>query len=385
MDMIKRCWAEVSLDALLGNLNRIKQLTSSDILCVVKSNAYGHGDEAIVNTLQDAGVNYFAVASMNEAVHLRKSGCTKEILLLGGYLSDCFSAALENDITLAVYDVDFARELSDFALSYGKKAKVHIKLNTGMTRIGFDCVDTCTDDILDEIGQVVKLRGLEVLGAFTHFSVSDEEFGGEYTIAQLDRVLDLKDRLARAGIVIPLWHTSNSGAIVNYRSSHLDLVRAGILLYGLYNGFGAVDGFMPVLSLKSVVTQIREIKKGTGISYGLTFVAERNMRVATVSIGYADGYPRSMSNVGKMLVNGKPASVVGRVCMDQTMIDVTDVCCDVGDIVTVIGTDGENNVSASDIAVADGTINYEIVCRISSRVPRLYIKDGMIEKIKEYM
>lgn len=386
MSMIKRCWADISLDNLLGNLDKIKKLTSSEVLCVVKSNAYGHGDEVIVKTLQESGVNFFAVASISEAVHLRKNGCNREILLLGGYLEDCFKIALDYDITLAVYDFDFAKKLSDFALLYDKKIKVHIKLNTGMTRIGFGCCDfEKTNSIVKVIENVVSLNGLDVCGVFTHFSVSDEFDGAAYTKEQLEKLTLVKNKLEKRNINIKFWHSANSGAIVNYQESHLNLVRAGILLYGIYNGVGATQDFKPVLSLKSVITQIRDVEPGTAISYGRTFIAQKRMQVAVVSIGYGDGYPRVMSNGGKMIVNGKYATIVGRVCMDQTIIDVSDVECNVGDIVTVIGNDGDCKILADDIAVADNTINYEIVCRLTSRIPRVYYKNGEVTEITEYI
>lgn len=376
----------MSLDALLFNLEKIKDMTGTEVLCVVKANAYGHGDEKVVATLQDAGVRYFAVASMNEAIHLRKNGCEQEILLLGGYLDDCFEYAVDNDITLAVYDTDFARELSDYAGSRGKRAKVHIKLNTGMTRIGFDCADFAQCEIAAQnIKEVLAFDGLDVRGVFTHFSVSDECGGAVYTASQLERLKTVRRLLQNDGIVIPIWHSSNSGAIVNYPESHLDLVRAGIILYGMYDSYGATADFRPVLSLKSVITQIRDIDVGTGVSYGRTFVSDKKMKTATVSIGYADGYPRSMSNGGKMIINGRYAPIIGRVCMDQTIVDVTDIDCAVGDTVTVIGCENGVSVTVNDIAVADGTINYEIVCRLSPRIPRVYIKNGAVAGITEYI
>ena len=386
MNIIKRCWAEISLDNLLGNLNIIKQISSSEVLCVVKSNAYGHGDEVVVKTLQDVGVNHFAVASISEAVHLRKNGCIKEILLLGGYLEDCFQTALDYNITLAVYDYEFAKRLSGYALKQGKKARIHIKLNTGMTRIGFDCIDfEQVETVAKTIKAMLSLEGLDVCGVFTHFSVSDECDGVNYTKEQLNRFLAVKNLLERESINIKYWHCANSGAIVNYPESHFNLVRAGILLYGMYNGVGVLGDFKPVLSLKSVITQIRNIEPGATISYGKSFVAKTKMRVAVVSIGYGDGYPRVMSNGGKMIVNGKYATIVGRVCMDQTIIDVSDVECNVGDTVTVIGSNGPCRVLADDIANADNTINYEIVCRLTSRIPRVYYKNGEIAEIKEYI
>ena len=215
--------------------------------------------------------------------------------------------------------------------------------------------------------------------------VSDEENGSEFTKEQLKHLDSVRELLESKGVHIPLWHSSNSGAIVNYPESHMDLVRAGIILYGMYNSFGSKGDYKRVLSLKSVITQIREIDENTPISYGKTFVSNKKMKVATVSIGYADGYPRSMSNGGKMLVLGEFAEIVGRVCMDQTIIDVTDIDCKVGDTVTVIGCENGKWITVDDIAIKDNTINYEIVCRLSPRIPRVYIKDDKVCGVTEYI
>ncbi len=386
MEFLKRCWAEVSIDNLISNLNLIKNQTTGEVICVVKANAYGHGDVSVVKALESAGVKYFAVASVNEAIHLRNNGCTGEILLLGGYLSDCFESALDYDITLALYDTDIARQYSDFAVKNGRCAKVHIKLNTGMSRIGFCCdTDKCCIDTANEIEKISHLKGIKICGAFTHFSVSDEQDGNDYTTEQIRLFKKQKQLLCEKGIDIPFWHCANSGAIVNYSDDSFDAVRAGIILYGLYNGYGAPCGYKPVMSLKSVITQIRPIQKNVSVSYGRTFVSDKDMVTATVSIGYADGYPRSMSNGGTVLVNGKRASVIGRVCMDQIIIDITGIDCKVGDTVTVFGKDGSENISVDYIAKKDSTINYEIICRISPRVPRVYIKDGKPVGITEYI
>ena len=386
MNFIKRCWAEVSVDALLLNLSEIKKLTSADIICVVKSNAYGHGDIEVVRVLEKAGVNAFAVASMTEALRLRSDGCKAEILILGGCLDDCFEYAADQDITLALYDIDQAERMSAYASSVGKTIKTHIKLNTGMSRIGFDCFDDAQcRDTLDKLKTVFALPGISVRGAFTHFSVSDEPDGEAFTKFQFDNFNKMRSLAASNGINIPLWHCANSGAIMNYADYHLDMVRAGIVLYGCYNGTGFENIFKPVLSLRAVITQIRTIDNGVPVSYGRTFVAEKKTRLATVSIGYGDGYPRSLSSKGRVVINGKYAPIVGRVCMDQTVVDVTDIPCDVGDTVTVIGTDGGACVTADDIAAIDGTINYEILCRLSSRIPRVYVKDGEYETITEYI
>lgn len=386
MDFVKRCWAEISVDALISNLNRIKSIIKdkTDIMCVVKANAYGHGDEVVSRELEKVGVKYFAVASVNEAVHLRKSGVSGEILVLGGCLEDCFALALDYDITLTVFDFNFASKLSEYALSIDKKAKVHVKLNTGMTRIGFDSVTS--EDCQNTANSIVKLThlgGLTVCGVFTHFSASDEQNGKEYTDFQFKNFNTVRELVEKRGIRIEKWHCSNSGAIINRPDCCIDMVRTGIALYGLYDGYGKLDGFTPAMTLKSVITQIREIEKNVSVSYGRTFVSDDKKKIATVSIGYGDGYPRSMSNKGKVLINGRLCNIVGRVCMDQIVVDVSGVDCGVSDTVTVMGT--KQGITANDIAILDGTIGYEIVCDVLPRVPRVYFKNGEIIQIKEYI
>ncbi len=386
MSFLKRCWAEISIDNLVHNLNLIKAASDAEIMCVVKANAYGHGDIAVVDALQKSGVRHFAVATMSEAVRLRKNGCVGEILLIGGYLEDSFECAVKYDISLACYEFDLVKRLSAFAALNNKKVKVHIKLNTGMTRLGFDIMDEKSlYDTADTIKSISLLDGVSVCGAFTHFAVSDEQNGCDFTHFQQSRINLLKDILKSDGINIDLWHSSNSGAIVNFKDFGLDMVRAGIVLYGLYDSFGEDCCYLPVLSLKTVITQIRSVPENVSVSYGRTFVTKKDSKLATLSIGYADGYPRSLSNKGKVIINGKLADVVGRVCMDQIVVDVTDIDCNVGDTVTVIGEQNGTTVTAGDIAKLDGTINYETVCNISMRVPRVYLKNGNVESVVEYI
>ncbi len=384
MNFIKRCWAEISVADLLSNLNLIRQTVGADtdVICIVKANAYGHGDEQVSLLLQQNGVKYFAVASMSEALHLRQIGVTAEIILLGGCLDDCYKYAAEYDVTLALYDLDRARKLSEYAVSVGKKVKTHIKLNTGMSRIGFDCTnDESIEKTAFAVQEILKLEAISVCGAFTHFSVSDEKDGNEFTDEQYNNFIKMKNKFPE----IKLWHCSNSGAIVNYGKYKLDLVRAGILLYGFYNGCGAIDLYKPALSLKTVITQIREVEEGASVSYGRTFVADKKMRLAVLSIGYADGFPRTLSGKGNVIINGKLARIVGRVCMDQTVVDVSDIDCSVGDVVTIIGKDGNCEITADEIAAIDDTINYEILCRLSPRVPRVYLEDGKIINVTKYV
>ena len=388
MNMIKRCWAEVSIDNLLSNLRNIKTLIpdSTRIMCVVKANAYGHGDKIVVREMEKAGVDCFAVASADEAAHLRELGSNAEIVLLGACLDDCFPYAAEYDISLAVCEFDFARRLSEFASGIGKKIKVHIKLNTGMSRVGFDCLDAKqASAAASMIEEITQMPGLDIRGVFTHFSVSDECGGEEYTRFQLNNFNYVRSILKARDVTIPVWHCANSGAILNEPDTHMDMVRAGILLYGLYSGRGAKPCFKPALSIKTVITQIREIEKNTSVSYGRTYISADRRKTAVISIGYGDGYPRAVSGRGRMIVNGKFAAVLGRVCMDQTIIDVTGIDCKVGDIVTVVGTEGENEVTFDEIAQINNTINYEIICNISQRVPRIYYKNGVQTDIVKYL
>lgn len=386
MNFTKRCWVEISIDNLIHNLNLIKKTSDTEVMCVVKSNAYGHGDLTVVDALQKAGVCHFAVATISEAVRLRKNGCKGEILVIGGYLDDCFEDAIRYDVSLACYDLALTKRLSDYALAKNTKVKVHIKLNTGMTRLGFDITN---EDEFNEsvfiVKQIADLRGVKLCGAFTHFAVSDEKDGSEYTLSQQNLLKEFKAALKKENVNIPLWHSSNSGAIVNYHNYNLDMVRAGILLYGLYDSYGADSSYYPVLSLKTVITQIREVNQNVSVSYGRTFITQKSTKLATLAIGYADGLPRLLSNKGSVIINGKPASIVGRVCMDQIIVDVTDIDCNVGDTVTVIGKQGDFEITAGDIANLSETINYEIVCGISMRVPRVYIKNGNIDSITEYI
>ena len=386
MNFLKRCWVEVSIDNLIHNLNLIKNKSKSEIMCIVKANAYGHGDLKVVDELQKAGIRHFGVATIAEAIHIRKNGCKGEILVIGGYLNDSFEDVIKYDISVACYDLEITKELSAFAISKNKKAKLHIKLNTGMTRLGFDI--TTEKDFAKSvvaIKEISNMNGVEICGAFTHFAVSDEEGGEVYTSSQQYLINIFKQALENENINIELWHSSNSGAIINYQNYNLNMVRAGILLYGLYDGFGYDLSYNPVLSLKTVITQIRSVDKDVSISYGRSYTTKKRTKLATLGIGYADGFPRSLSNKGSVIVNGQYAHIVGRVCMDQIIVDVTGIDCRVGDTVTVIGKDGKLTITASDIAKLDDTINYEVVCNISMRVPRVYYKDGKQVSVTKYL
>ena len=370
MEFIKRCWAEISTQNLISNLNKIRSHTNKNVICVVKANAYSHGDVQVMDILQKNGVTDFAVASVEEGIHLRSSGCTGNILVLGSCLLEHIPYAVKNDITLTVCSVDFATELSNYAEKNNCSVNIHIKLNTGMNRIGINCSNL--DKTTEQIKQIYALKNINVLGVFTHFAVSDEQDGGGFTNNQIKTFLNVKERLSKDGVNIGCWHSANSGAIINYPNAHLDAVRAGILLYGCYDSFGADSSYKPVLSLKSTITHINTLSKGESVSYGLTYTCDKSIKTATVSIGYADGLPRSLSNKGSVLINGNVCKIVGRVCMDQIVVDVTDIDCSVGDTVVIIGSDGENTITATDIAALDNTISYEVLCRISPRVTRVY-------------
>ena len=382
MDLIKRCWAEISFDALRSNLEIIKKSVKTDVLCVIKANAYGHGDVPVARELERLGVSHFAVASADEAAHLRESGVTGELVVLGACLDDCFDCAAEYDVSLAVCDPGFARRLSAFAQSKGKRMKVHIKLNTGMSRVGIDCLRP--EDAPKTAGiikDIAALPALDIRGVFTHFCVSDEADGASFTDLQYKNFISVRRELDKMGVSVGKWHCANSGAIINRPDLALDMVRAGIVLYGCYDGFGKPNGFTPLMSLKTVITQLRDIPAGTSVSYGRTYVSETPRKTAVISIGYGDGYPRSLSNKGSVIVCGKRAPIIGRVCMDQTIIDVTGIDCKVGDLVTVLG----DGITVTELADVDGTIGYEILCGIAQRVPRLYYRGGECVEVLKYL
>lgn len=373
---LKRAWAEVSLSKLRNNVEVIKSLNSgeTEVMAVVKADAYGHGDEHIVRCLaEDCGIRYFAVSNLDEAIAVRKFAPAAEILILGYTPPEYAHEIAMYNIIQGVVSTEYAEAL---VKNSAEPIRCHIKIDTGMGRIGLkhDTPAECAD----EIAEMMKMEKLSVEGIYTHFAVadSDDPDNVAYTDMQQKFILDTYDELAGRGIKLRHCHFMNSAATCYRNTSRSTLSRAGIILYGLHPDI-SLDipaGLEPVMELKAVISHVKTVKKGDCISYGRTFAADREMRIATVTIGYADGYSRQLSGKGEILVHGKRCRIVGRVCMDQLMMDVTDVPeAKSGDIVTMIGRDGDDIITADDLANVYGTIGYEVVCGISKRVPRIYI------------
>lgn len=372
MNFLHRTWAEIDVDALVHNFEIIKkEADGAKLMAVVKADAYGHSARIVAPVLEQHGADAFAVSNIEEAITLRGCGITRPILILG-YTPVSMAAQLYlNDISQCVYSPEYARALSDRACADGVKIKIHIKLDTGMSRLGFDCRDGSLSGIGEAIA-AAKLDGFVFEGIFTHFAVSDRNEAEEdgFTDEQYRRFTAAAEQFERAGLKAKYRHCCNSAAFCLDRDKHFDMCRPGIILYGLTpsSGLKLKENFIPVMTVKSVVSMVKTIKKGDTVSYGKTFRAEREMKIATVTAGYADGYPRLLSNKGYVLINGKRANIVGRVCMDQMSVDVTDIS-DVkqGDEVILFGRE----LPVEELADMCGTVNYEIICGISPRVPRV--------------
>ena len=387
LDTIKRTWAEIDLSAAKNNFNAIKEhIGKASLCCVVKADGYGHGAQVLSHLYSKLGAEHFAVSNIDEAVELRENGITKPILVLG-FTPVALAAKLSAyKISQTVYSLDYAQMLSNACDKAKVAVDVHIKLDTGMSRIGFMCQHFPEDaPVIDEIEKACKLPCLKVRGVMAHFAVSDEgEEGFEYTNNQYKAFDYAVKELANRGVTFDVVHHANSGATLYYPETHRDMVRAGIILYGLAPNpeiESAVD-LHPVMTLKSTVAHVKKLRKGSAVSYGRTFVADRDMVVATVPIGYADGYLRCLSKDGYMGIGGKKAKILGRICMDQTIVDVTDIPdVKIGDEVVIFsdGTDGAPTVN--ELASFAGTINYEIICAVSKRGPRVYMENGKITDV----
>ncbi|MBQ7718879.1 MAG: alanine racemase [Clostridia bacterium] len=367
-----RVYAQIDTCALKRNIEEIKRrVGSARVMQVIKADAYGHGAIPVANTLDNL-VDYFAVAVIEEAVELRKNGIVKPILILGKIAPQFYGDALVNNVTMTVFSYEMAEKLSVAAKSRGLTGKIHIAVDTGMSRIG---VDT-SDKSIDIIKKIYALPNINIEGIFTHFATADE---GKNAFAdiQVKRFRDFCDRLDGEGVKIPIRHICNSAGIIEYESEFMDMVRPGIISYGLYPSKDVNRDNLdltPALAFKTHIVHIKTLPKGIGISYNHTFVTERETVVATIPVGYADGYPRSLSNKGRVLIHGQYAKILGNICMDQFMVDVTGIKdISIDDDVTLIGTDGNNKITAEEVADLAGTINYEIICGIGKRVPRVYI------------
>lgn len=380
---LKRTWAEVDLDALRHNLAVIRAAVNpkTKICCVVKADAYGHGASFVSRELQGEGADWFAVSNLEEAMQLRRGGIVRPILILGYTPPQMAEKLYELAISQSVFSLEYGQELSEYASRAGVEIKIHIKLDTGMSRIGFLYQNTERDkDALDEIESVCHLPALIPEGIFTHFAVADEgRQGVVYTQTQYELFTGAVQKLRQRGVEFALRHCSNSGAVVDYPDMDLDMVRPGVILYGLSPStqMNRSLDLRPAMELKTVISQLKTVEPGTPVSYGSEFVTQRKTTLATVPIGYADGYPRRLHDQADMLVCGHRARVVGRVCMDQVMLDVTDIPgVKPGMTATVWGRDGDAVLGVEEIAAQNETVHYEMICLVGKRVPRVFLRGG---------
>ncbi len=383
MNRYLRTFVEIDVDAIEHNLNELKKCINENTLkcAVVKADAYGHGAVTIAELLSDK-VDFFAVASADEAMELRRSGIENNILILSYTHSDDYEELIQNDIRLTVYNKERAKKINEVAKQLGKTAKVHIAIDTGMTRIGF----YPDDDSLTAVYEIDKLENIEIEGIFSHYACADMT---DKNVSDNQTQLFKKfiSRCKDSGVTFNIHHMCNSAGISEFKE-HFDMVRMGISLYGLYPS-DEIDkskiNLYPALTFKSHIISIKDVNENVGISYGHTYKTSEKRRIATVSAGYADGYPRALSGCGIVIVNEKYAPVVGRVCMDMFMIDVTDIDCEVTDEVILFGSDSNLSVSVEEIGEKSMSFNYEVICGVSRRIPRVYKKDGKIIKTVNYL
>ncbi len=388
-EILRRAWAEIDLDAAACNYQAVRAAVGSDVMvcCVIKADAYGHGAVRLARVYESLGADWFAVSNLEEALQLRLSGITHPVLVLGFTPAEEARTLAEHHISQCVYSLAYARDLSRYAAEAGVTVKIHVKIDTGMSRLGFYYQDISRDEAaVKEVKEACTLPGLYPEGIFTHFAVSDCGSGGDaFTMRQFGCFKEMIESLLREDISFEVRHCANSAAVFDYPLSHLDMVRAGIVLYGLSpsENLRAKPDLRPLLSLRSVVSHVKAIEPGSTVSYGRTFTAKDRLQIATVPVGYADGYPRVLSTGGaQVLIHGRRCSVLGRICMDQLMADVTGLeGVKIGDPVTLIGRDGAEEITAAEIAAWEGTICYEVVCGLSKRVPRVYLADGKIDSI----
>lgn len=378
-------WEEVNLDNLAFNMRNIKaKAKSKEIFGVVKADAYGHGAIDVAPVLLENGATRLAVAVLSEAVELRKAGIKCPINILGVTPETLFDDILDYDLQPVVFSYDYACRLSKAAEAKNKKVKIHMKVDTGMGRIGF----LPNEESVEEAVKISKIPNLEIEGLFSHFSTADET-SKEYSKYQLENYNWFLNKLLEKEVKINIKDMANSAAIMELPETYFDGTRPGIILYGYYPST-EVDkkqlDIKPVMTFKACILHVKTLEPGQYIGYGRKFKTERKSTIATLGVGYADGYTRMLSGKAKVIVNGKFAPVVGNICMDQCMIDVTDVPdVKVGDEVILMGTDGNLKFDVDDIAPLLGTINYEVLCMIGKRVPRVYIKNGEIVKVRDYI
>lgn len=387
---MKRTWAEINLDNIEYNYKAIKNITNKNsmVCCVIKADGYGHGAIELAKLYEKLGADWFAVSNIEEALELRNNDVNLPILILGYTPVECAKVLADNNISQCCYDFGYAVKLSECAKKYDVTVNIHIKLDTGMSRIGIMCQQFERDNqSIDVIEKICKLPNLYHQGIFTHFAVSDEsENGKDFTLHQFECFTHTISELEKRNIKFDIRHCANSGAIIDYPQTHLDMVRAGIILYGLSpsDKLSGKIQLKSAMELKSVVSLIKEIQPMSTVSYGRTYTSETAKKVVTVPVGYADGFIR-LANKGYININGKKAKILGRICMDQLVADADNIdSIKIGDTVTIFGN-GENTPTADDVAKWTNTINYEVVCLISKRVARVYYKDGKEIKVTDHI
>ncbi|GEA14093.1 MAG: alanine racemase [Moorella sp. (in: firmicutes)] len=370
--MSRPVWAEIDLDAIAHNVRAIKKILApqTEIMAIVKANAYGHGAVPVARTALASGVTWLGVATLDEALALREEGITAPLLILGYTPAEDAGRVVAADLSQTVFSLEQARVLNAAAAAAGTRARLHLKIDTGMGRLGF-----LPDRAVAEALAIARLPHVRLEGIFTHFAAADAA-DKTYTRRQLALFQRVITDLEQQGITFPWRHAANSGAIIDLPETHFNLVRAGIILYGHYPSPEVrrerLD-LRPAMTLKTRVVLVKEVPAGTYISYGCTYCTPAPARIATLPVGYADGYSRLLSNRAEVLIRGRRAPVIGRVCMDQCMIDVTAVPeASTGDEVVLFGHQGEQYLPVEEVAAWMGTINYEILCLISGRVPRVY-------------
>ena len=387
LESYQRVWAEVDLDAIWENMVHMKEniAENTKILAVIKTDGYGHGGVPIAKMLEQLDFMFgYAAATYEEAHVLREAGVKKPILILGYTFPYCYEELIREEIRPAVYRRDTVEELAAAAAKVGQKAKVHIKVDTGMGRIGI----TPDEEGLEFVRFLIEHPELEVEGIFTHFAKSDET---DKTSAnhQLELFQNFIDKIqTELGITIPVKHCSNSAAILEMPQANMDMVRAGITTYGLYPSEEVSKDIVPLraaMSLYSHIVYCKTIHAGQSVSYGGLFTATKDTRVATIPVGYGDGYPRSLSGKGYVLIHGKKAPILGRVCMDQFMVDISEIPEAMeGDKVTLLGMDGTERITAEELGELSGRFNYEFVCDLGKRIPRVYRQHGEITEVRDY-
>ncbi|MCX5699431.1 MAG: alanine racemase [Candidatus Omnitrophica bacterium] len=360
-------WAEVNLDHLEHNFKEVKSLLRPqiEVLVTVKADAYGHGLVAVAKRLVACGVDYLGVASIDEGIELRKAGIKIPILVLGLMLKKDIQPLFTFQLIPTICDKKMAVALNTLAVELKQRIPVHIKVDTGMGRIG-----VLHDDAFKLVTDIHKLKNIQIQGIFTHFALADLD--RKFTARQINLFNKLVGDLKKNNILIPLVHAANSIGLIRHRNSHFTMVRPGLVIYGLYPKKNLGINLKPVLSLKTRVVFIKQVGSGYGISYGLTYTTKRATRIVSLPVGYGDGYPRNLSNLAWLLIGGRRFRISGRICMDQMMVDVGNFKPKIGDEAVLIGKQGKQQVTAEELADLSGTISYEIVCGLASRIPRIY-------------